>query len=81
MAKPTDKRAAECFIDSLVGWETVCEGASRAISPVVRAHLEAVLGDRMLGSGFHIPPDRAAPLAEYLRGVADLIDPPAPPVT
>ena len=46
------KEQALAFIEALVGWEDLCENASRPKSPHARTHLEAVFGAGCVVSSF-----------------------------
>jgi hypothetical protein len=77
-----DKKAAEAFVDALIGWETLGvagdEEITRPKAPEARAHLSAVLGEHMPVYANHARPGslKAALLGAYLRSVADVLDPP-----
>lgn len=78
--KVKDKRAAQAFVEALIGWTDVGvdhngDNVSRPTSPALRAHLEAVLGEFTPNYGTDGTAGRQAALASYLRSVADAIDP------
>lgn len=71
-----DHAAAVALIDAMVGWTAVgadsCgDEISQPTSPVVRAHLVAVLGDACMNHGHDTKPERREAMAAYLRSVAD----------
>jgi len=88
MTKPVDLHAAANLIDDMIGFTIVgvddTTDYARPVSPIIRAHFLAVLGkdcprsafvegNGVLNLGYKKP---IKPFADYLRGVADLIDPP-----
>lgn len=83
MPKPVDLRSARTFCHYLVGWQSIGvageEEIIKPICPETLAHLTAALGDAVSPLyPFSAKPGSKdfAALAGYLRGVADLIDPP-----
>lgn len=76
------KSQAEAFIHTILGWEAIGvdqdgNEVTRPNSPLVRSHLEAVLGDKCPNYMRDFRDGRGPALADYLRAVADAIDPPA----
>lgn len=78
----TDHRKTHAFLDTILGWESIGvrrdgEEVCRPHAPLARAHLEAVLGDMCPNYAMHTEGGRGRALANYLRMIADVIDPPA----
>lgn len=81
-----DLYAARAFVELLIGWTAVGSDSdgnevSRPTSPQVRAHLEAMLGNRTPGTvyGRNVDHPDFVALAAYLRSVADAINPAGAP--
>jgi hypothetical protein len=75
------KYQAEAFVHQILGWEAVGvdgngDEVTRPNSPLVRSHLEAALGDKCPNHMRDFRDGRGPALADYLRAVADAIDPP-----